>query len=225
LKKKATKFLAFVLVVCTAILLCDTTTYAAQKRPKLNIKKLNMTVGNTFCLRMYNVKKKHKVTFVTSNSDVVSLGEQTSKKRIYIIAQNIGSATVTATVTKGKKIIRKQKCRIRVSPMGMSIKFPRKKIHMHLGNQFFLEPIIKPNASTEQPIFESDNPSVVRVSSLGVVTALAPGSATITATLLSTNQIAKCKIIVRPLPDDDEDEEDSETNMKTTLETIMIYEG
>lgn len=223
MKRKATKFLAFVLVLCTAILLCDTTCQAAKNRPKLNIKKLNMTVGSKFCLRVYNVKKKHKVTFTTSNADVASLETQKNRKRVYVIAESIGSATVTATVTKGKKIVRKQKCRIKVSPMGMSIKFPRKKIHLQLGDHFFLEPIIKPNTSTEQPIFESDNPSVIRVSSLGVVTALAPGSATITATLLSTNQTAKCKIIVKPLPE--VEEENSEPNIKTTTECIVIYEN
>lgn len=226
MRKFSARFLAFILVLCSVLLLCDTTAYAAtKKRPKLNIKKLDMTLGSTFCLRMYNVKKKHQVTFTSSNPEIVSLKTHENRKRINVVAQSIGTSTVTATVTKGTKIVRRQKCRIKVSPVGMSIKFPRKKIKLNLSDQFVLEPIIKPNTSTEQPIFESDNPNVVRVSPLGVVTALAPGSATITATLLSTNQTAKCKVIVKPLPEDDEDEEDSETNMKITLETITIYEG
>lgn len=41
-----------------------------SEKPKLNMKKLNMTVGSTFSLRVYNAKKKQKITFTSSKPSV-----------------------------------------------------------------------------------------------------------------------------------------------------------
>lgn len=207
MKKKVSKLLVFVLIFSSVLLLCDTTSQAAAKKAKLNMKKLNMTAGSTFCLRVYNLKKKQKVTYTSSNPEVaVAEGITNSGKRATITAQSIGSTTVTATVKKGKKVVRRLKCRVNVSPSGVSIKFLKRTIHLDSLDRFRLTPIIKPNTSTEQPIFESANPFVATVSSSGVVTALAPGVTTITATLLSTNQTAKCTIKVSAVQESEPDE-------------------
>ena len=161
-----------------------------------------MTTGSTFQLRVYNLKKKQKVTYTSSNEKVVSIGKVASRgKRATVKALSIGSATVTATVRKGKKVIRRLKCQVKVTPNAFSIKFPKRKIHLETGSRFRLKPIIKPNTSMEQPIFESDNPIVASVNSRGVVTAMTPGKATITATLLSSGLTATCNVEVRPQPD------------------------
>ena len=64
---------------------------AKNKKVKLNVKKLNMTVDGTFTLRVYNVKKKQKVTFTSSNEAVISLtGNENSDRRVTLTAAYIG---------------------------------------------------------------------------------------------------------------------------------------
>lgn len=164
-----------------------------------------MTLGNEFRLRVYNLKKRQKVTYTSSNEQVISVNNVTPRgKNATITALSTGSATISATVKKAKKVVRKLKCRIKVSPNAFSIKFPKRKIRLGLFERCRLDPIIKPNTSTEQPIFESDDPAVVSVSCRGIVTALTPGKAKITATLLSSGITATCTVDVYMPPSDAE---------------------
>lgn len=199
MKKKISLLLAFVLIFSFAVSLFDSTiTNAAAKKPKLNIKKLNMTLNSTFTLRTYNLKKKQKVTYVSSNPNIATVeAKGKSGKKVTVTVVSVGKCTVSATVKKGKKVVRRLKCKIKVSPSAISIKFLRKKVSLHTNNKLLLKTIIKPNTSLEQPIYESDNVEVATVNSRGVVTAIAPGTATITATLLSTGQTATCTVTVR----------------------------
>lgn len=188
--------LAFVLLL-SSVLIPYSSAQAAIKKPKLNVKKLNMTIGNEFRLRVYNLKKRRRVTFTSSNENVVSINNVSPKgKSATISTLSIGSAVVNATVynSKTNKIVRRLKCRVRVSPNAFSIKFTRRKVRMNVSERIHLEYIIKPNASTEQPVFECDNPEIASVSCHGVVTALSPGKATITATLLSSGITATCTV-------------------------------
>lgn len=156
-----------------------------------------MTIGNEFRLRVYNLKKRRRVTFTSSNENVVSINNVSPKgKSATISTLSIGTAVVNATVynSKTNKIVRRLKCRVKVSPNAFSIKFTRRNVRMNVSERIHLEYIIKPNASTEQPIFESDNPEIASVSCHGVVTALSPGKATITATLLSSGITATCTV-------------------------------
>ena len=112
MKKKAVWLLAFVFLA-GSLLAPYSSVQAATKKPKLNIKKLNMTTGNSFQLRVYNLKKKQKVTYTSSNQEIISIGKVASRgKRATIKALSIGSATVNATVRKGKKVVRRLKCQI-----------------------------------------------------------------------------------------------------------------
>ena len=199
MKKKIALFLAIVL--CFS---CFCYTQASAKKvqkPKLNIKKLNLTVGRDFQIRAYNLKKKQKITFSTSNANVVAIKNK-SKKRVTITAVSVGSATITGTVKKGKKIIRTLKCKVKVSPNAVSIKFLKRQVKVMVNHKRRLETIVKPNISQERPVFESDNPEVATVNSRGVVTAISPGTTTITATLLSCDVSTTCTVTV--LPDSDE---------------------
>ena len=182
-----------------------TVSAAASQKPKLNIRKLEITLGDTFRLRIYNMKKKYKATFTSSNTDVVSVKNVKSAGKSAVLSANaIGSATITVVVKKGKRTIRQLKCKAKVSPNAVSIKFTHRVIRLHPFDQTQLDTIIKPATSTEQPVFESEDTEVATISSFGIVTANSPGITTITATLLSTNQTATCIVVV--------EEEDSETD-------------
>lgn len=202
MKKKVALLLAFALVfsfVCSG-----NTVWAASKKPKLNVKKLNMTVGGTFQIRVYNMKKKYKVTYVSSNVDVATVkADSSNKKRANISALSVGSSTITVTVKKAKKVVRTLKCKVKVSPSAVSIKFMKRQAKLDVGQKIRLETIIKPNTSMEQPVFESDDPDIATVNSRGLITGISPGTVIITATLLSCDITATCIITVLPEKPDD----------------------
>lgn len=197
MRKKVALLLVFSLVVSS----CFSGYYAqaAVKKTKLNVKKLNMTVGSTFQIRVYNMKKKYKVTYTSSKPAIASVKSAVPNgKRASINALAVGSTIVTATVRKGRKQIRTLKCKVKVSPNAIGIKFMLRKSKLRTGDKMRLETIIKPNTSEEQPIFESEDPDIASVNSHGVVTGVSPGTVTITATLLSCDLTASCTITVLP---------------------------
>jgi uncharacterized protein YjdB len=195
--QKVLRLLALVLILSSVLTSAPSSVEAATKKAKLNMRKLDMTVGDSFQLRVYNMKKKQKAVYVSTDSNILSVDSvNASSKRATITAVAIGSANINVTIKKGRRVVKQLKCRVKISPNAVSIKFPKKTVKLQPTEQFQLDPIIKPITSTEQPVFESDDTSVATVSSRGTVTALSPGIVTITATLLSTNQTAECKIIV-----------------------------
>ena len=156
MKKKFTSLLVFVLLI--SMVLPAGTSFAAEKKPKLNMKKLNMTVGSTFSLRVYNAKKKHKITFTSSKPSIATVKTETQNARYASVsALAIGSSVITVTVKKGKKVVRNLKCRVRVSPNAVSIKFMKNQVSVPLSQRTRLETIIKPNTSAERPVFESSD--------------------------------------------------------------------
>ena len=204
MRKKITLFLAIALVITSALPPLTPVAQAAPKKIKLNVKKLNLTVGSDYQLRVYNLKQKQKVTFSSSKPAVVSLREnKQSKKKVTVTAMAIGSSTITATVKKGKKVCKILKCKVKVSPSAVSIKFLKRKAKVCVGQRLRLDTIIKPNTSLEQPVFESDDPDIATVNCRGIVTAISPGTVTITATLLSCNISTRCEIKVLPEKSDE----------------------
>lgn len=218
MKKKVALLLAFALVF-SSFFSGSTALAAPQKaKHKLNVKKLNMTVGSTFQIRVYNMKKKHKVTYSSSKPDVITIkADATNVKRANITALSVGSATITVTVRKGKKTLRTLKCKVKVSPNAVGIKFMRREARVHEGNKIRLETSIKPITSEEKPVFTSDDSNIATVNSRGVVTGISPGTVTITATLLSCDLSTSCTITV--LPGETTSARYQKTNVNTEIVT------
>lgn len=199
MKRKLALILLFAVLVCSINITSASKTVQAAKKPKLNVKKLELTIGNSFCLRVRNMKKKQRVVFSSSKMQVAKINNDTADERYTMVqAYKKGKSIITATIYRGKRVVRKLKCKVTVTPSGVSIKFAKKKQKINLAEneKLRLHTIIKPNNSTEQPVFESSNPEVATVSFDGVVTAISTGTTTITATLLSTDQKITCKITV-----------------------------
>ena len=93
--------------------------------------------------------------------------------------------------------MRRLNCKVTVTPSAVCVKFIKKKVRLTEGQSFLLTPVIKPNTSNEQPLFDSDDPEIASVTSRGLLTAVNPGIAKIRATLLSTGQTAVCTVYVR----------------------------
>ena len=182
------------LLICllaTGISLVGTTTVsqAAAKRPRLNICNLNLTVSSQFRLRVYNLNKKMRVTYTSSDKKIADISVKAKKgKRATVTANSVGACNITVTVKRGKKT---------VTPSAVCVKFIKKKVRLTVGQSFLLTPVIKPNTSNEQPLFDSDDPEIASVTSRGLLTAVNPGIVKIRATLLSTGQTAVCTVYVR----------------------------
>lgn len=169
----------------------------SPKKTKLNVKKLTLTKNDTYTLRVYNLKKKYTVKFVSADDNIVSVKENTNKKTAVITAVNLGTVQVRANIYNRKdKLVRSLKTSVKVTPFAVSIKFAQKKVKLTPNDTTKLSVIIKPRTSHEVPLFESSNPDVVTVNSKGIITAIAPGNAVITATLLSSGQKASCDVVV-----------------------------
>lgn len=202
--------LSFVFILSLGITLQSATGSCANKKMKLNVKKLTLTKNETYTIRVYNLKKKYTVKFSTDNDNVVSIktiktNKQASKTAI-VTAVNSGVAQVRASIYNRKsKLVRTLKTNIRVTPSAVSIKFSVPKVQLEISDTLKLPVLIKPNISQETPVFESSDPDIVTVNSKGIITAISPGHATITATLLSSGQKASCNVHVLPCPPDEYD--------------------
>lgn len=202
--------LVFALIFSAAALFRPAVGSCAAKKTKMNVKKLTLTKNDTYTLRVYNLKKKYSVKFVSADDSIVSVRENPNKKSAVITAVNLGTVQVRANVYNRKdKLVRSLKTNVKVTPFAVSIKFAQKKVKLALNDTTKLSVITKPRTSHEVPLFESSNPDVVTVNSKGIITAIAPGNAMITATLLSSGQKAECEVTVAappsPTPDSQPD--------------------
>lgn len=207
--------LAFVL--CAAIVIPANGADSASKKTKLNVKKLTLTKNESYTLRVYNMKKNQTVKFVSDNETIVMVNEKRntlkrSDKSADITAVNVGSTFVRANIySKKGKLVRTLKTNVKVTPYAISIKFTQKKVNLDVSDTVKLSVIIKPSTSQELPLFSTSNPDVVTVNSKGVITAVSPGEAVITATLLSNGQAATCTVCV--LPEEEEPLDDDHSSL------------
>ncbi len=204
MKRKIVRFmLSFIFLFSATMMLSATSGHCSPKKAKINIKKLSLTKTEDYTLRVYNMKKGQTVVFTSDDEDIVSVQQKNSRsKTATVTAHNTGTAVIRASIFNRKgRLLRNLKTMVKVTPFGISIKFTQKKVNLKVYDTRKLSFIVKPNTSQETPIFESSDTDIVTVNSKGVVTALAPGEAYITATLLSSGQRVRCRIIVEE-PDD-----------------------
>lgn len=190
--------LSFFFIFSLAIFVQSETASCAPKKTKLNVKKLKLSKGNSYTLRVYNLKKKQTIQFISDDTSIVTVAEHGRRaKKVTITAVGIGNSTIRANIYSRKgKLVRSLKTRVHVTPYAISIKFATKKVKLNVDDTLKLPVIIKPNTSEEIPIFETSDADIVTVNSRGIITGVAPGQATITATLLSSGQKVQCQIQV-----------------------------
>jgi uncharacterized protein YjdB len=131
------------------------------------------------------------VTWSSSNTNVamVSTGG-------LVIAKAVGTATITATTNTGGKTAT---CAVTVTPGDVpvtGVTLSQNTMKLKVGQTSTLTATVMPADATDKSIrWNSSNPSVATVSSTGVVTGVAPGTATIAAT--ASNGIdARCTVTV-----------------------------
>ena len=209
MNRKLIRFIAtFAILLCLPILV-GSESHAATKAPRMNLKRLDLTKGDDFTLRIYNLGEDDSVSFKSTDTDKVVIDKVAPNTRsVTIVGKAVGKATIKATIKRNKQTVATLKCKVNVTPVPVSIKFSENSITMKEGtysyiNGSLLSLIIKPYNATEEPVYESSDEDIVSVNARGRVEANSPGKATITATLLTAGISAKFTVIVKENNDKD----------------------
>lgn len=133
-----------------------------------------------------------KVTWESEDPDIATVdknGVVAGKKTgtTYIICTtNNSERTATCKVTVKKGVLSKK------------VTLNKTKISIYDGKTYTLKPTVSPeNTTTKTVTWKSSNTKVAKVSSKGVVTAINPGTATITCTTKDTGKTVKCTVTVK----------------------------
>ena len=154
----------------------------------LNKKKATINKGKTLALKLYGDAIK---SVKSSNTKVATI----SKKGV-VTGKSGGTATMTITSKKNKRFT----CKVTVKVPATKIVFAKTKLTLTVGNKGVKNvATVKPtNATNKKVTYKSSNPKVAKVSAKGVVTPVAKGAATITATAKDgSKKKATCKVTVK----------------------------
>ena len=157
---------------------------------------LSLTVGGsetlTATITPDNASNKN-VTWESSNTNVATVDANGK-----VTAIGAGTATITVTTEDGSKTAT---CAVTVTAATVSVSgvtLNKTALSLTVGDTETLTATITPdNATNKNVTWSSDTPSVASVNN-GVVTAVAPGTATITVTTVDGGFTATCTVTVRP---------------------------
>ena len=143
-----------------------------------------------------------------------------------VTAIAVGEATITATTTDGSNL--SASCKVIVNPtLATSITLDKTEVELEATQTTTLVATVLPELTTDKSVtWMSSDESVAMVDENGVVTAIAVGEATITATTTdSSNLTASCKVTVNPTLATsitlDKTEIELELTQTATLETTI----
>jgi len=193
MKKKVTAVLltlVFVLSAAFTAIPAAAADTAQTSSLTINRESLSMGLSEDYTLRVSGTdapvswRSSSNVVFVESNADG-------SAK---ITAINTGSTTVTATAG-GEQIA----CKISVLPMAEKLELNETSLLLGVGEEFDLDSAVPDGTEAYYRMYSSSDKSVATVAAGGgIVTAKAPGKATITCTL-DNGVKAQCSVVVRPM--------------------------
>lgn len=148
---------------------------------------LNLPISHTSNLtaKVSPSNAKYELSWSCNRNDIVSVSSTGQ-----ITALKAGTAVVTVSTDNG----RSGQCSVTVPPDPSSISIPSKVALVWHGNRT-LDCVVTPGNAYKQLIWSSSDPSVVQVSSNGMLTALAPGTADVTVRTQNGKQ-ATCRVEV-----------------------------
>lgn len=159
----------------------------------LNKKSLTISINTSKKLKatVYPLDATNKtVTWKSSNTKVAKVSS-TGK----VTGVGVGKATITATAAIGGVV---GKCEVKVVIPVEKVTLNKKKKTLAVGKTYTLKATIAPSDATIKKVtWKSSDKTVAKVKK-GVVTAVAPGTATITVTSKNQKKTATCTIKVIP---------------------------
>lgn len=184
-------------LVLSLCLMGSNTFAASPKSPKLNIRNLSIVKNSKYNLRVYNTPGSYTVTFESDDEDIAVL-RKIRNTSCRIVAKDSGTTAINAYIyDEDDELVTTLKCAVTVSPRAASVKFNKKKYRMTEGSTRKIKAIVKPNTSSEYPLYSSDDPDIAMVSSNGTVTALSAGQTTIRAYISNGNESSYLLTVVR----------------------------
>jgi len=168
------------------------TTTTAVTGVALNKSYVSLVVGGTETLTPTitpaNATNK-TVSWRSSNNSIATVSAQG-----IVAGVAAGTATITVTTVDGNKTA---DCTVTVTVPVIGVSLNKSSTSIVVGNTETLSPTITPaNATNKTVSWRSSNASIATVSSNGTVTAVAPGSATITITTADGNKTATCTVTI-----------------------------
>lgn len=179
-----TLFLAF--LVCCFLPAAGLSVKAAEE-PQLVKKSGSVVVGGTIAVKLKNVPEGAKVSYKSSKPATASVSKKGTVKGL-----KSGTAKIAVTV-KTKSASTKLTYKITVKSPGLS----KSKLSAEVGEKVRLT--VKNKPKTAQYSWKSSNPKIAKVSSKGLVTIKAKGTATITATVKTSRKTYSlvCKVTAK----------------------------
>ncbi len=148
------------------------------------------------------------VTWTSSNTAVATVSGTGLVKGV-----KAGTVTVTATARDGSGFT--AACTVYVGPNIVAVELSSTAVPLPLGQRYTLVPTFTPLGAPNKTIaWTSSNPDVATVSETGVVTSVALGTATITATTQDGGKTATCVVTVGPAV--------TGVELNTTSRTLLI---
>jgi len=155
---------------------CKVTVPKKPTAIKLNKTSLSLAIGKTYALSYFFAPKDSlsAVTWSSSNKNVATVSNKGK-----ITARRAGTAVITAKTTNGKKA----SCKVTVlKPVATDVSIAETQGYLKAGNTMQLKAVLEPANAGTVVKWTSDNTGVAKVDTTGKVTAISPGTVTITAT-------------------------------------------
>ena len=163
----------------------------------VSLNKTSATINNGETLQLTatvspNNATNKAVTWSSSNTNVATVSSSG-----LVTAKSRGTATITATTTDGSNL--SASCSVTVTQLATGISLNRTSATIINGETLQLTATVSPsNVNNSAVTWSSSDTSVATVSSGGLVTALKPGTASITATTQDgSNLSATCQLTVQ----------------------------
>ena len=164
---------------------------------------VTLEVGETHTLTASPIPSNASVKSTTWSSSKTSVAKVSSTGIITAVAE--GTATITAKMTSSEGTVKTATCTVNVIPTVIDItgvQLNKTSVTLKVGEtDTLIASPIPSNASVKSTTWSSNKTSVAKVSSTGKITAVAKGTATITATMTSsegTVKTATCTVTVVP---------------------------
>jgi len=133
---------------------------------------------------------------VTWSSDKNNIATVDANGKVTAVA--VGNAKITVTTTDGSKTA---VCDVTVTPILVTgVSLDKETANLFVGNTVTLTPTVDPTGADNKNVtWNTSNPAVATVNN-GVVTAVAPGEATITVTTVDQSKTDTCVVTVAAAP-------------------------
>lgn len=174
---------------------CNVTVRQLATSITLDETEATIYTGNTLQLTatvLPSTTSNPSVNWSSSNTSVATVSSTG-----LVTAKSTGEAVITAKTADGSNL--SAKCNVTVKRLATSISLNKSSATLYLDQTIQLTATVSPNNATDKSvIWSSSDNSIATVTSTGLVTAIAPGEAVITATTADGSDLsATCVVTVK----------------------------